>query len=248
MPYLDKKDKNVLLNWLPEVYRDTEVENLLVIISGMFAGVHDHIDNLPDSVSPGSVFFDLPTDADKQVEAEQKKQYLEWFSGWMNLVLSEEWSHERKRGILEEILPLYKKRGTIWGLTQYLEIYAGDNIQIVDDHPPQQVGDIHSSIVGVNMIIGGFPPSTPAMVVGTVSQVGNDSIIGGSPPYFFIVRAAVSDSGPAALRDKRKAIVNILEMEKPAHTWYRLTVTGPTFKLDDDFEKAIATLGHNTII
>lgn len=242
------QDKNVLLDWLPEVYRDTAVENLLGIISGMLAEFHEHIDKLPDSVSPGSVFFDLPVEADRQVESEQKKQYLDWFSGWMNLVLSEDWSYEDKRDILKKILPLYKKRGTLEGLAEYLRIYAGGSITIMDDHPPVQIDDIDSAIVGVNMIIGGFPPDIPAMVMGSVSQLDSDSIIDGFPPYFFIVRAAVSESGPAALREKRKAITRILDMEKPAHTWYRLTVNGPTFKLHDTYLEAVATLGYNTII
>lgn len=241
-------DKDVLLDWLPEVYRDTQVENLLDIISNMFSGFHDHIDTLPDTLSPGSVFFDLPVETGNETEAEQKRQYLNWFAGWMNLVLSEEWDHEHKREILKKILPLYKKRGTLEGLAEYLEIYAGGSITIMDDHPPLQVDDIYSSIIGVNMIIGGFPPNIPPMVLGNISELDHNSIIDGFPPYFFIVRAAVSESGPAALRDKRKVIIRILEMEKPAHTWYRLTVTGPTFKLHDDFSQAVATLGYNTII
>ena len=248
-------DQEVLQKWfevfrdsLPEVYRDTSTENLLAIISGMFARFHDRIGKLPDSLSPGSVFFDLPTEAGREEEAEQKKQYMDWFAGWVNLVLSEEWDHEHKREILKKIFPLYRKRGTLEGLAEYLRIYAGGSITIMDDHPSLQNGDIYSSIVGVNMIIGGFPPDIPAMVVGSISQVDNDSIIDGFPPYFFVVRAAVSESGPAALREKRKAITRILDMEKPAHTWYRLTVTGPTFKLHDDFLQAVATLGHNTII
>jgi len=300
--------KKLLLNWLPEIYPDTPVENLLGIISSMFAELYDRIDKLSDTVSPGSVFFELPTDADmpvedkhlewfagwakrvlgeewshehitdlldgkevkehpghlppepehgffelptdadKEVESEQKRQYMDWFAGWVNLVLSEEWDHEHKREILKKIFPLYRKRGTLEGLSEYLRIYAGGSITILDDHPSLQIGDIYSSIVGVNMVIGGFPPDIPAMVVGSISQLDSDSIIDGFPPYFFVVRAAVSESGPAALREKRKTITRILDMEKPAHTWYRLTVTGPTFKLHDDFLQAVATLGHNTII
>ena len=285
--------KKLLLNGLPEIYLDTPVENLLGIITSMFAELYDRIDKLPDTVSPGSVFFELPdvskpvedkhldwfadwaklvlgeewshaeiltlvdsvspepgffelpTEFDKEVELEQKRQYLDWFAGWVNLLLSEEWDHERKREILKKILPLYKKRGTLEGLAEYLRIYAGGSITIMDDRPLLQIGDINSSIVGVNMIIGSFPPDTPAMVIGKVSQLGNDSIIGGFPPFFFTVNAEVLESGPAALREKRNTITNILEMEKPAHTWYRLTVTGPTFELNNP---NTAILGQNTII
>lgn len=232
---------NLAQDWLPEIYRGTEAERLLDVVGDMFARIHGLVDRLPDSVAPRSVFFDPSGD---EAAAEQR-EYLAWFSGWVNLVLSSDWTYAQQRDILARILPIYRKRGTREGLTEYLSIYAGDGIAIEDDRPPIQVGQLGSSQVGVNMIIGGFPPATPSLDVGVVSEVGTNAVIDGFPPYFFIVRAAVADSGPGALTRKRKAIIAVLEMEKPAHTWYRLTVTGPTFKIGD---KATATVGINTII
>ncbi len=240
---MNSLDKDYLLDWLPEVFRDTSAENLLNIMAEMFGDIHSQIGQLPDSVAPQSAFFDPPV-GEEGPTAEQQ-DYLEWFSSWVNLLLSEEWEQDQKRDILAKILPLYKKRGTREGLTQYLKIYAGEGIVIEDDRPPIQVGDSASAQVGENMIIGGFPPDTAAMQLDTVSEVGRNAVVEGFPPYFFIVRAAVSVSGPAALTKKRKAIVKILEMEKPAHTWYRLWVRGPTFEVGDP---DTAILGQNTII
>lgn len=296
--YLHNK---VLLNWIPEIYHDTQVENILNIISSMYVELHEQISNIPDSIDPGSDFFvlsayldseaeakqieqcyewiedwsdeilneqwsreyidnlassrfpepgffELPTIESRDAEAQQKIEFLEWFAGWVNLTLGEEWDYEHKRRVLKKILPLYKKRGTVAGLAEYLKIYAGESISILDDQTPLQIENIHSSILGVNTIIDGFPPSTPAMVMEDISTIDDDSVIEGFPPYFFIVRAAVTESGSAALRAKRRSIIRILEMEKPAHTWYQLKVTGPTFKLHDNFQEAVATLGYNTII
>jgi phage tail-like protein len=232
---------NLAQDWLPEIYRGTEVERLLAIVGNMFARTHGVIDQLPASVHPLSDFFD-PTGAEPDAE---QRDYLAWFAGWTNLVLSDDWSYEQQRAILARILPIYRKRGTREGLAEYLKIYAGEGIAIEDDRPPIQIGQLASSQVGVNMIIGGFPPATLPLEVGVVSEVGGNAVIDGFPPYFFMVRAAVPDSGPKALARKRKAITAVLELEKPAHTWYRLTVRGPTFKVGD---KATATVGVNTII
>lgn len=230
-------DQDFMQDWLPEIYRDTSVSGLLKIIGVLFEGIHARIDELPETIAPRSPFFDGATP--------EQRQYLKWFSGWVNLVLSEDWDYAQQREILAKILPLYKKRGTREGLREYLKIYAGGGISILDDLPSIQLANKASSQVGVNMIIGGFPPETPALQLGNVSRIGKDTIIGGFPPYFFIVRAAVSEGGPVALRKKRKAIIDILEMEKPAHTWYRLSVRGPAFQIGD---KNTASLGINTII
>jgi phage tail-like protein len=234
-------ERNLTQAWLPEIYRETAIERVLAIIDETFRHIHGQIDELADTVVPQSKFFDQSGDA---ARAEQR-EYLEWFSGWVNLVLSEDWTHDQRRDILAKILPIYRKRGTREGLTEYLKIYAGDGIVIEDDEPPLQIGEAIGAQLGVDTIIGGFPPATAPMEVGEVSEVGANTVIEGFPPYYFVVRAAVSASGPKALTRKRKAIVSILEMEKPAHTWYRLFVTGPTFKIGDP---STATLGINTIL
>lgn len=232
---------NLAQDWLPEIYRGTEVERLLAIIGDMFDRTHGIIDQLPASLDPLSDFFD-PTGAGPDAE---QRDYLTWFAGWANLVVSDDWTYEQQRKILARILPIYRKRGTREGLLEYLKIYAGGEITIEDDRPPIQIGQLTSAQVGINMIIGGFPPATPPLEVGMVSELDSNAVIDGFPPYFFMVRAAVSDSGPKALTRKRKAITAVLEMEKPAHTWYHLAVRGPTFKVGD---KATATVGRNTII
>jgi phage tail-like protein len=241
------KDKHQLVqDWLPAIYRDTDAERLLDIIGGMFARLHGVIDQLPASTDPLSVFFDPPAVGPDDAALDAKRrEYLTWFAGWVNLVISDEWTYEQQRQILARILPIYRKRGTREGLAEYLKIYAGGEISIEDDRPPIQVGQPTSDQVGVNMIIGGFPPATESLQVAAVSEIGSNAVIDGFPPYFFIVRAAVSASGPQALIRKRKAITAVLEMEKPAHTWYHLTVKGPTFKVGD---KTTATVGMNTII
>lgn len=244
---MSRLDTDLLQNWLPEILHDTPAVGVLKILTEMYRHIHEQIDSLPDTLAPLSSYYELPVD---EQQTQKKRDYLKWFSSWVNLVVSEDWEDQQKRDILAKILPLYKKRGTVEGLTEYLKIYAGEGIAIQDDLPPIQVGDKASSQVGVNMVIGGFPPDTPAMQLPTeqspgVSQLGDNTIIEGFPPYFFIVRAAVSVSGPMALQKKRKAIIKILEMEKPAHTWYRLWVRGPTFIINDP---NTAILGVNTII
>ncbi len=230
---MSEPSKDRLLAWLPEIYHDPVTAGFLKIIEGMFDDLDARVAGLPDTVAPLSDFFDKP----------EQNPLLQFLSTWVDLTFSEDWTLNQRRDILAQILPLYKKRGTLEGLKAYLKLYVGSGVEIKDDLAPLQVGVI--SRLGMDTILGGFPPETPPLQVGMISEVGKDAIIGGFPPYFFLVRAAVAEGGPKALLKKRKAIVEILEREKPAHTWYRLFVRGPTFQIGD---QETATLGINTII
>lgn len=241
-------DNDLLKFWLPETYHDNNTLALLRIVGDIYTDLHSKIDEIPTSIYPKSEFYDEPEDG---VNTAQQNDFILWLSSWVNLLQGEEWSYQKKREILTRILPLYKKRGTIEGMSEYLRIYAGSDtaeVTIIDDHLPIIVGDKDNSILGVNMVIGGFPPELPSMEIAEESHVNIDTVISGFPPYYFFVNAAVSESGPTALSMTRRVLRKILDMEKPAHTWYRLWVKGPTFYLHDDIEEATAILGVNTII
>lgn len=93
-------------------------------------------------------------------------EFLRWMAGWTALVLKEDWELETKREVIARILPIYRMRGTKTGLEEYLKIYVGKRVTIVDEVAPFQVG--------------------------IASHVGKNSRIGGFPPYFFIVNVDVT--------------------------------------------------------
>lgn len=83
-------------------------------------------------------------------------EYLKWLAGWTALILKDDWDLPKKREIIARIIPLYRMRGTKRGLEEYLKIYVGKQITIIDNVERFRVGV--SSLVGQKARIGGLRP------------------------------------------------------------------------------------------
>lgn len=125
-------------------------------------------------------------------------EFLEWLASWVALVLKEDWDIERKRKVIAGIIPIFRMRGTKKGLEEYLWIYTGNDVNIIEEVDPFQVG--------------------------IRSTVGENTILGGLPPYFFIVNVDLPASDNMTINNKRKAIKKIIESEKPVHTNYSINI------------------------
>jgi len=135
-------------------------------------------------------------------------EFLEWLASWVALTLREDWTEAERRRILSEIVPAYRQRGTRNGLRHVLSAFTGlpaDTIEISELANPLRVG--------------------------VVSTVGEDTIVGGSPPHYFLVDALVPATGAADLTRKRSILRAILDQEKPAHTFYDLRIQVPTMQI-----------------
>lgn len=147
--------------------------------------------------------------------------FLSYLATWVALALDENWDLDRKRRWLERIVPLYQRRGTRAGLAEYLTMFVGNQARI--DEPP-----------------GGF-------ILGKVNNVKQtstlavDTFLAGAPAYFFRVRInygfpegiaeeagiAPEDFDIAVWRNLRKGTRAIVDLEKPAHTYYTLDARTP---------------------
>ncbi|MBN2487711.1 MAG: hypothetical protein JXA98_01635 [Methanosarcinaceae archaeon] len=114
----------------------------------------------PESRDRFYSYFGTDVDADEYLD-----EFLRWLAGWMALVLKEDWEFEKKREVITRIFPLYRMRGTKKGLEEYLKIYVGKHITIIEEAEPFQIG--------------------------VTSHVGKKGRLGGFPPYFFIVEVDV---------------------------------------------------------
>lgn len=75
---------------------------------------------------------------------ETQKEFLPWLAGWVALSLRDDWQEDVKRGFIQEIVGLYRLRGTKAGLEKILRIYlknagfgsnnaeAASNVKIFD--------------------------------------------------------------------------------------------------------------------
>ncbi len=144
-------------------------------------------------------------------------EFLEWLAGWVALTLREDWDEDEKRRILNEIVPAYRKRGTKAGLEQVLVAYTG------------------GMQVSVSEVLSPFQ-------VGEYSTVGVDTMIGGSPPHYFLVRVSLSPAEAPELAKKKEIIRAIIAREKPAHTFYDLQIELPTMQVGVTSEVGINTI------
>lgn len=162
------------------------------------------------------------------------EKFLSWLAGWVALILKEGegWEEEKQRKHIAQIVSLYMKRGTRDGLEEYIRIYVGEMVE-----------------VSINEFL-------KPLRIGFTSTVGIDTLLGQGRPYYFHVYMDVPEIEQAELEEmkdkkqtimdrisrKRQAIINIINQEKPAHTYYGLTIKIPTMQVGVSTMVGVATL------
>ncbi len=177
-------------------------------------------DKLNIYLYPKTIFPDIIEDEQKMIFnryfSTEIDDFLIWMASWMALVLKEDWNIEKKREVIAKMIPIYKIRGTKKGLEEYLKIYVGEGIKITEYLEPFQV-DVTSTI-GVNTLVGD-----------------------GRPNYFEIYMNLPPD--PDLFQRNKRAIIDVIDSEKPAHTNYTLMIQVPTIQVDVQ-----STIGVDTLL
>ena len=106
------------LDHLPAVFReDPFVGGLLNAVQSVFDDLAAKVDDIVRYLDP------MTTDV----------EFLPWLSGWVALTLRADWSEETQRSFLQQIVPLYRDRGTRTGLQRMLTLYTGQPVEVDDD-------------------------------------------------------------------------------------------------------------------
>jgi phage tail-like protein len=179
------------LDYLPAFYREDELMGrFLMLFESFWAPIEGQIDHLPFYFDPQMT----PSD------------FLPWLASWLDLALDEHWPEERRRQLIGSAASLYRKRGTKRGLQEYLEIYAGGKVQIIEHRANNLRLD-------------------PEAKLGSGIALGMDNV----PHSFTVILRLPPISSPGRKREKerqelerRRRIEAIIEAEKPAHTSYNL--------------------------
>lgn len=151
-------------------------------------------------------------------------EFLPWLASWVALTLREDWEEAEKRRFISKIVPLYQKRGTKAGLVEMLQAYTGMGVgtegavEVLEFVQPLAVGDPNSAIVGVN------------------------TVIGGAPPHYFLVKMFLNTFDPTETDRKKQIAYAIIDQEKPAHTYYDLKVQVPTMRIGKHSTVGVDTL------
>jgi phage tail-like protein len=200
------------LEYLPRIYRATDSRErvnffgrYLKVFEHLLTGRRDALDVTPgveETLGRIHRYFD-PLSA--------PSEFVELLASWVAVRLAGEWPEAKRRRFVAEVVPLYKKRGTVEGLTNILRIYIGPDTAVEDVLPDLQTG--------INTVLDG------------------EMRLGGFKPHFFVVHVALSfDSlgespGREFVAGVEQTVKVIVDAEKPAHTYYSIAWDFPGIQI-----------------
>ncbi|HEV7374860.1 MAG TPA: phage tail protein [Pyrinomonadaceae bacterium] len=146
-------------------------------------------------------------------------ELLPWLAGFLGLVLDERWPVNVSRTMIQEAAWLFRMRGTVRGLTRFLEIYTGTKVILIEKFRLRGMGGVtvgesaqftSNSVLGAGFRVGG--------------AVGDDetNVLSGTIEDAFDTHAhRFSVIIPAMLSAEQLEVVrHILEVHRPAHTLF----------------------------
>jgi phage tail-like protein len=145
------------------------------------------------------------------------RDFLPWLAGWLALTLREDWDEQRQRELIAKASWLYRLRGTKRGVEEFLRIYTRLGVEIDELNVPFQIG-VHS-------------------------RVGVDTILDGGAPFYFHVKVLLPKFESDLMKSSKEIATAVVDLQKPAHTFYTLTVETPILRINVN-----STVGVDTLI
>jgi phage tail-like protein len=238
MPMTDERPGSTsrYFAYLPAVYQEETAPGQFAFLNGLLLAFEQVLTGAGDNTEPGleeildgivdplrgdqqlvgvSRYFDPgPQAADT---ARAPREFLPWLAGWMALMLRADLDEDRQREFIANAVALYRLRGTKRGLEAMIRTYTKLAPSIDEFNTPFQLG-VHSTI-------------------------GVDTVLDGGGPHFFQVRVRLPTLDLVQLKWMTEVTTAIIDMEKPAHTHYQLSVSTPTFQLG-----VTSTIGVDTLL
>lgn len=177
-------------------------------------GVEELLDGVGDRAGIQRYFEPGPHLSDGQ---RAPAEFLDWLASWVALSLRADLDELRQRDFIARAVSLYRLRGTKRGLEELIRIYT-------------RLGPTIDEL-------------TTRFQIGDSSTIGSDTVIGGGAPHFFLVQLLLPSPDPALLRTQEAIARAIIDMEKPAHTAYDLTVQTPAMQIG-----IYSTVGVDTLL
>jgi phage tail-like protein len=113
------------LNYLPAIFQQEPfVGRFLLAFETILTGTGELGSlSLAQTIGRLADFFD-PTTTDED--------FLPWLAGWVALSLRADWDVDTQKRFIQQIVPLYRLRGTQAGLQTLLELYTLEKVEIFD--------------------------------------------------------------------------------------------------------------------
>jgi phage tail-like protein len=226
---VDANRVSTLLDSLPAVFQENRVGSEPTFLGRFLLGFEQVLlgldgtkesedRGLEETIASIHSFFD--PGAELSEGERTPKEFLGWLAGWVALNLRQDFDEPRQRELIANAAPLYRLRGTKRGVEEFLRIYT-------------RLGVMIDELI-------------PAFKLAVHATVGVDTRLDGGAPFFFRVRvflpnAARSDVKPDGADPT--IIKAIVDLQKPAHTFYALSIETRPFRAG-----AHATVGFDTYL
>ncbi|MEF2967748.1 phage tail protein [Paenibacillus sp. M1] len=220
--------------YLPRVFQQKAEETEADYFLGRFLkGFEAMLSGKTGAVSEESVGIEALLDQFHQYFDPNRtpSQFIPWLAGWLGLELEEgpeydgEADHmERKaapvqilplgvsrhsvnRNLIGNIVQLYKKRGTMEGLKEILQVFAGEEVTIAIEDYEEPAG------------------------IGYARRIGLNAMVGAADPSYFSVHSIIPAPTRTLLTNKVRIIREALGKEKPFYTNASLNVEVPSMRV-----------------
>ncbi|WP_298439055.1 hypothetical protein [Geobacter sp.] len=254
-------------DFLPEAFR-TEVAagtsflgTFLAAYESLFEELQGEVEGTSDRTSGGIPdLFDPATTPPPQYGhlPEEAFAYLEYLAGWIGIPLRSEKPLAWNREFFAAAAQLVRERSTLSGLERLLRAWLrGDLAE--SDPPAIIITDLTRTQTDTDAVFQLAPALGADAKSGELyAQVGLTTSLGEGAPFFFIADLTVDPEvpefrTPAGMDTFQRAARYLLDLEKPAYTYYELRVRGHAVQLAEEGETDVdgrpaARLGETMLL
>ncbi|HMQ56180.1 MAG TPA: phage tail protein [Anaerolineae bacterium] len=193
------------MRYLPALYeQDDFMRRFLMIFESVWAPIRAQSGTIHHYFDPGLT----------------PAYFLPWLATWLGVESSDKWDSVQLRQLLRHAVQLHRSRGTRPGLQQYLELYTGQQAEIVESFE--------------NFLLGEESALGPGLSLGDENEPHHFTVTLKLPP----LAAESQEQQRQHEAVRRRTLEAIIDQQKPAHTTY-------TLNLETFLEK---TTGPNPVV
>jgi phage tail-like protein len=221
--------------YLPGLYQTDPtsklfLEQFLSIFEHFFEGIENEIDNIVRYFIPGAT----PVD------------FLPWLASWLSLSLNDKWPVEKKRLFIRKASGLFKKRGTLKGMQEVLEIFTDKKFRILEHFKLRRKYLIlsNNAVIGCNSFLWGMESSLGVNTELFDFKLGDSKEPVSNPFQAHAHKFSILiPSKFLRSEEDERMIKRIVSLWKPAHTRFYLCKVEPRFRIGMQ-----SIIGADTII
>ncbi|KAF1687889.1 hypothetical protein B1992_00085 [Pseudoxanthomonas broegbernensis] len=228
------------ISGLPQEQRD-----VLLTLFNSYIGVPKRPDPLANHVAARS------GDDDLEAFTVWLNEFLGWLASWVDLVLDQAWSLDKKRTVIAQIMALYRLRGTAQGMSMLLNLMLDLPWAEVECYQPGSSAPVKIGQLSVNV----FNPSPPPIVVNGRADVPGTFVlhasyqpgfplVSGYAPWLFVVQVllpakvdtdlVLAPAGAQKVQWLFGQLAILLDALKPATSRYQWQIQGGMCLRADD--------------